>query len=92
MEQLILENISKHVKDKSGQDPKVFLHRVIFQKVSPQCVLVHGVIPPHGKDFAFHFVELHQIPLCPVPHVVEGHISQFCIISRLDEGSLYPIV
>lgn len=43
--------------------------------VSPPCVLVHGVIPPHGQNFALPFVELHEIPIHTVIHLVEVHSS-----------------
>lgn len=74
------------------QDPKVFLYWAVFQKVSPQCVLVHGIISPRGQDFTFPVVELHQIPLCPVPHLAEVNFSQGFVISEFSEGSLYLTV
>ena len=41
------------------QDAQVLLHKAASQLVSPQRVLMPGVVP-------FHFVEHHEVPVCPV--------------------------
>lgn len=47
------------------QDPQVFLGKAVFQLVSPQHVLMHGVISPQGKNFVFLHVEMHEVRLSP---------------------------
>jgi len=65
---------------------------------------VHGVVPPQVQDPALALVELHQVPLFPALQPVwvllNGstafwcihHSSQFCVISKLAEGTLSPFI
>ncbi|PKU35805.1 hypothetical protein llap_13892 [Limosa lapponica baueri] len=86
------------------QDSQAFFHRAALQQVSLQSLLVHGVIPPQVQHSTLAFVEFHQVPLCPSPQPVQvslyygtafwcvRHSSQFCGISKLAEGTLYPFI
>ena len=65
---------------------------------------MRGVVPPHIQDFSLPFAELYNIPvssfLQPVKVLLNGsltlwcisHSSQFCVISKLAEGTLCPII
>ena len=65
---------------------------------------VHGVIPSRMQDSAILLVELHTIPVGPflqpvhVPLDVSATLwciscsSQFCVSSKLAEGTLCPII
>jgi len=65
---------------------------------------VHGVVPPPVQDPSLALVELHQVPLPrilqPVQVSLNGstafwciyHSSQFCVISKLAEGTLCPFI
>ena len=69
-----------------------------------QHVLVPGVVPLQVQDFAVLFVELHEIPLSPVLQPVQipldgstatwciSRSSQYCVICKLAEVVLCPIV
>lgn len=75
-----------------------------FQLSSPQYILVHGVVTLQVQDFALLFVELHQFPVSPLLQSAEvlldgnmtfWHISdssQFCVIGKLAEVTLCPII
>lgn len=75
-----------------------------FQLVSVQHVLVHGVIPSWGQDFAFPFFELHKFPvgsfLQPVKVPQNGtktiwcisHCSWYCTICKLADGAVSFII
>ena len=75
-----------------------------FPAGCPHHTLVHGVVLPQVQDLAFPLVELQEVPvslfLPPLPMPLNGsttaccinHYSQFCIICRLAEGTLCPIV
>ncbi|PKU41419.1 hypothetical protein llap_8284 [Limosa lapponica baueri] len=88
----------------STRTPRSFFHRAVLQRVSPQPVLVHGVIPPQVQHPTLARVEFHQIPLCPALQPVQfslygstafwcvSHTSQFCTISKLAEGTLHPFI
>jgi len=83
------------------QDTQVPLHRAALQQVSPEPVLVHGVVPSQVQDLALALVEFHQVPLRPTLQPVQvllngstalwctSHSSQFCVISKLD-GDTVP--
>ena len=74
------------------QHSQVLLCRAALQQVSPEPVLMHGVIPPQVQDLALALVELHWFPLCPTLQPVQislkgstafqciSHSSQFCVI------------
>ncbi|KAK4811173.1 hypothetical protein QYF61_019804 [Mycteria americana] len=65
----------------------------------PLHILVHGVVPPQVQDFAPPLTELYEDPVSPFLQPVEvpldgsttlwciHHSSQFCVISKLAEGS-----
>jgi len=67
-------------------------------------VLVHGVVPPQVQDPALALAEFHQVLLCPTLQPVQvsldgstafwciHHSSQFCVISKLAEGTLHPFI
>ncbi|PKU46836.1 hypothetical protein llap_2809 [Limosa lapponica baueri] len=86
------------------QDSQVFFHRAALQQVSPQPLLVHGVIAPQVQHPTLFPVESHKVPLCPTLQPVQvsvhggtafwcvSHPSRFCIISKLAEGTLYPFI
>ncbi|PKU42718.1 hypothetical protein llap_6967 [Limosa lapponica baueri] len=86
------------------QNSQVFLHRAALQLVSPQPVLVHGVIPLQVQDPTLALVEFHQVPLCPTLQPVQvllyggtafwyaSHPSQFCVISKPAAGALHPFI
>ncbi|GAB0175715.1 cAMP-dependent protein kinase inhibitor alpha [Grus japonensis] len=86
------------------QDPQVLFCQAAFQLGSPQHVLVPGVVPPQVQDFPLPFVELHEVPdspfLQPVKIPPDGSMilwfislcSQFGVICKLAEGTLYPII
>lgn len=83
------------------QDPQVLLCQPAFQ---PQHGPVHAVVPPWVQDSAFPFVELHEVPLCPLLQPVKvplnssthncciNHCSQFCIIWKLVEAAHCNVV
>ena len=84
------------------QDPPVFLYKAAFQRASPQPVLVRGVTPPLGQDFAFPF-ELRDFCLpvslaCRGPsgwqctHLVCQLLPAFCVVCRLAERVLCSII
>jgi len=62
---------------------------------------VYGVVPPQGQDPAFVLVEPHHVPLSPpfqpVQVTLNGstafwciyHSSQFGVISKLAEGTIF---
>lgn len=72
--------------------------------VSPQRDLLHGVIPLQVQDFAFSFVELHQVSVSPFLNLVKDslngstamwyiiHSIQFCILCKLAEAALCHII
>ncbi|PKU44305.1 hypothetical protein llap_5392 [Limosa lapponica baueri] len=86
------------------QDSQVFLLRAAPQQVSSQPVLVKGVIPPQVQHPTLAFIEVHQVPLCPTLQPVQvsldggtafwcvSHPSQFCVISKLAEGTFRPFI
>jgi len=65
---------------------------------------MHGVISPQVQDLTLALVQFHQVPLCPAlqPFQVSlngstafsciSHLSSFCIISKLAEGTLCPFI
>jgi len=69
-----------------------------------QNMLMPGVVSPRVKDFAFLLVKLQEISVSPFPQVVGvplngsmtfwciSHSSQFCVISKIAEGTLSPVV
>ena len=77
------------------------LHKAAFKPVKPQCVLVHGIFPSVGQDFALPFKEFHEVPLCPFLQPVKvplngsvtfwciSHSSELCIVCELAEGALH---
>jgi len=83
--------------------PDLF-HRTTVQQVSLEPVLVRGIVPPQVQDPTLSLVELHQVPLCPTLQRVQvsldgstvfqciHHSSQFCVISKLAEGTLCPFI
>lgn len=46
-----------------------------IKKVSPQAVLVHGVIPPEVQDPALPLLELDEVPLHPAVWPVEVPVN-----------------
>lgn len=66
--------------------------------------LIHVVIPPHVQDSTLALVEPYQVPPCPTPQSVRvlsnGSIAfmcvsqtfHLCIVSKLAEGGLYPVI
>ena len=38
-------------------------YQVLFQRVAPQTILLHWVLP--SQDFAFVFIEFHTVPIGP---------------------------
>lgn len=53
------------------QNSLILLCQAAFQPVSHQLLLVHGVIPLQGQDFAYLFAELHGVSVGPTfPHLV----------------------
>ena len=86
------------------QDPQLFLREAAFQLVSPQQVLMYRNTSAQAQDFAICFHELYEVPLCPFLQPADilltdrapiwdiSHASQFCIIFKLAEGALCPII
>ena len=78
--------------------------QLLSSQLAHKPVLVHGVIPLQVQDFAFAFVELHEVPvslfLQPVEVPLNGSMilwwiscsSQVCIVCKLAKGALCPIV
>ena len=62
---------------------KVLPHKAAFPSLRRQHVPVHGIVPPQGKDFAFLFVDLCEVPLSPVHQPVQvplnGSDTNWCI-------------
>lgn len=50
-----------HVQLVSHHNPQIVFHKAALQPISPQSVLVCGVIPPQVQDFSCCFVELHVV-------------------------------
>ncbi|KAK4832711.1 hypothetical protein QYF61_025172 [Mycteria americana] len=85
-------------------DPQVLFCQAAFQLGGPQHVLVHGIVPLQVQDFALPLVEPQEVPVSPFLQAVEipldgsptlwciRHLSQFCVISRLAESTLSPII
>ena len=62
--------------------------QVCFCSVAPQLggtyhILVHGIVPPQGQDFALPFAELHEVPLGPFLQLdeilLDGSTTLWCI-------------
>jgi len=65
---------------------------------------VHGVVPLQLQDPALALVKLYQVPLCPTLQPVQvslngstafqriSYSSQFCVISKLAEGTPCPFI
>ncbi|KAK4806786.1 hypothetical protein QYF61_005582 [Mycteria americana] len=93
-----------HVQPGVHQDPQVLFCQAAFQLGGPQHVLVPGVVPLQGQDFALPLVELHEVPVSPFLQLVEvplddsmtlwhiSYSSHFCVTSKLAEGTLCPII
>ena len=80
-----------------------FLAKLFPADQSPARAGAWGCSSP-GADFALPLVELHEPPVSPFFQPVKvpldgsttfwsiNHSSQFCVISRLAEGTLCPII
>jgi len=64
-------NLLNQAQPAVHQEPHVFFCKVPLQRVGPQRVLEHGVIPPDVQDFALLSFELHETPLGPFLQPVE---------------------
>jgi len=58
-----------HVQIGVCQDPWLLFCKAVFQPISPQSILVYGIIPP--QEFAVQKREPHEIPVCPFLQSVE---------------------
>ncbi|KAK4832039.1 hypothetical protein QYF61_020554 [Mycteria americana] len=88
----------------STRIPQVLFCQAAFQLAGPQHILVPGVVPSQVQDFALFLVELHEIPVGPLLQPVEvplngstviwciSHSSQFGVICKLAESTLYPVI
>ena len=84
------------------QESQALFCKAAFQLGGPQQVRVPEVVPP--QDFALPLVELHEVPASPFLQPVEvpldgsttlwpiSQSSQFCVICKLAEGTLWPII
>ncbi|KAK4831590.1 hypothetical protein QYF61_018350 [Mycteria americana] len=82
--------------------PQILFYQAAFQLGGPQCLLVPGVIPSQVSDLALLLIELHEVLASPFLQPVKvpldasttlwciSHSSQFCVISKLAEGTLCP--
>ncbi|GAB0193852.1 mitochondrial enolase superfamily member 1 [Grus japonensis] len=98
------DTLLAHVQLAIHQDPQILCSKVAFQLVSHHHVLMPGVVPPQVQDFAFVLVELHEVPvgsfLQPLEVALDGSMilwfindtCQCCVISKIAEGALCPIV
>ncbi|PKU42074.1 hypothetical protein llap_7613 [Limosa lapponica baueri] len=96
--------LSAHGHPIVHQDSQLFLLKASLQQVSPQPALVHGVISPQVQHPTLAFVEIHQVPLYPTLQPVQVSLygstdlhrvndpSQFCIVSKLAEGTFHPFI
>lgn len=85
-------------------DPQGPSWQAAFQSVNCQTVVLIYAISLRVQVFAFHLVELHEVPLCtvvqPVGHPLNGstslscirHSLWFCIICEFTEGAFHSIV
>ena len=65
------------------QDPKVLFCETAFQQISPHCVEVPEVIPYERQDFAFLFVELHEVSICLFLQSVEVSLNSSVTMWRV---------
>ncbi|PKU35685.1 hypothetical protein llap_14008 [Limosa lapponica baueri] len=98
------DTLLAHGRPVVHQDSQVFLLRGVLQQVSPQPVLVQGVISPQVQHLTLALVEFHQVPLYPTLQPVQvslyggtafwcvSHPSQFCVISKLAGGTFHPFI
>lgn len=73
--------LQAHGQLTAHQNSLIVLCQAAFQPVSHQLLLVRGVIPLQGQDFAFFFAELHKVHVGPFPHLVpiNSRITACCI-------------
>lgn len=77
----------------------------MLQLVGPQHVVVHElVLPPQVQGFVLHLIGCPDVPVSPFLQPAEvplnsstalwcmSHSSQLCVISKLIEGTLCPII
>ena len=95
---LLMVNLS------STRTPRSLSTELLSSRSTPNLYWCHGVVPPQVQDPAFALVELHQVPLCPTLQPVQVSLNgstafwtisqspQFCIISKLAEGTLCPFI
>lgn len=84
------------------QNPQVLFSKAVFQAVSSQSTLAHGVIPPCMREFVFclffsilcgPFLQSVEVPLCGSAAIFcISHPSQFCIAYCLAEIALCPVI
>lgn len=60
-----------HVQLVGKPDPQVPFYRAVSYTVSPQLVLLHGVISSWMQDLAFPFNELHEVSVTLFLHPVQ---------------------
>jgi len=62
----------------SIKTPRAFSAKLLPKLDSTQCALVPGAVPPQVQDFAFPFVEFHEVPVSPLlqPVKVSGVAAQ----------------
>ena len=74
------------------QDPRNVLCKAACHPASPQHVLADGII--HRQDFAFLFVELHEVSLCPILQLgtvlLHGSTPVWCV-SFISSSQFYII-
>ncbi|KAK4833070.1 hypothetical protein QYF61_027732 [Mycteria americana] len=93
-----------HVQLGVHQNPQVLLCKTALQLGDPQHVLDHGAVPSLVQDFALLLVEFREVSvipfLQPVEVLLDGSMTlwciscsaQFCITSKIIEGTLCPII
>ncbi|PKU46076.1 hypothetical protein llap_3645 [Limosa lapponica baueri] len=92
-----------HVQPGAHQGLRVIFCQAAFQLRGHEHVLVPGIVSPQVQDFTL-LVELHEVPvspsLQPVESPLDGNVtlwhgsdsSWFCVIGKLAEDTLCPIV
>ena len=84
--------------------PRSFSAKLLCRRSAPSLYWCTGLFLPRCRSLALALVELHQVPLHPTLQPVQvslngstalqciSHLSQFCVISELAEGTLCPFI
>ncbi|GAB0205786.1 hypothetical protein GRJ2_003044200 [Grus japonensis] len=99
-----LGTLLAHVQPAVNQHPQVLFRQAAFQPLCPKPVALHGVVVTQVQDLALSLVKPHtaglsssiqpvQIPLQTLPTLKQIDTpTQFCVICKLTEGTLNPLI